>query len=168
MASSGEAVLGTFRAPGDAAGAIRALRDRGFGVRAAMPAAFPEVVRALGDPRSHIDRITFAGALLGLACGVLFTAGTSLAWPLVTGGKPVVSIPPFAVIAFELTILFGCLATLVAVVVRVRRGGGRAGAFPPGVAFDGVDVGVLASGGDPREAERILRALGAAEVRRVA
>ena len=41
-----------------------------------------------------------------------FTIYTVLSWPLMVGGKPIVSIPAFVIIAFELTILFGALATL--------------------------------------------------------
>ncbi|HEY4717136.1 MAG TPA: quinol:electron acceptor oxidoreductase subunit ActD, partial [bacterium] len=36
---------------------------------------------------------------------------TTLSWKINVGGKPVVSIPAFVIIAFELTILFGALAT---------------------------------------------------------
>ena len=49
------------------------------------------------------------GGLLGCATGFLFPIYTVLDWPLITGGKPLISIPPFVVIAFELTILFGAL-----------------------------------------------------------
>jgi hypothetical protein len=41
-------------------------------------------------------------------------------WPLVTGGKPIVSIPAFVVIAFELTILFGALSTVVGLFISAR------------------------------------------------
>jgi hypothetical protein len=81
----------------------------------------------------------------------------------VTGGKPVVSLPPFAVISFELAILVGALATLAALLAGGLYGG-RAGAFPPGVPFSADRIGVFAAGGDRRLAAEILRASGAGEV----
>lgn len=159
-------VLGTFVDPPAAARAIRALRAQGFGVRAAMPAPFPEVVAAIGKPRSPLHFVTFPGALVGLFLGAFLTIGTSLAWPLVTGGKPIVSLPPFVIVIFEVTVLVGSLANLVAVAVGTRLGGQPA-SFPPAGAFNGDQIGVYGEGGDLAAAERLLRDAGAEEVRRV-
>ena len=38
-------------------------------------------------------------------------------WPLVVGGKPFASVPAYTVIAFELTILFGGLATFLGLLI---------------------------------------------------
>ncbi len=160
-------ILAIFTDPAAAAAAVRALRARGFGVRAAMPAPFPEVVAAIGKPRSPIDFITLPGALVGLACGALLTIGTSLSWRLVTGGKPIVSLPPFVIVIFEVTVLVGSLTNLAAVALGSYLGGRRA-AFPPPAAFNADRVGIFAAGGDPAEAERLLREAGAEEVSRVA
>jgi hypothetical protein len=158
-------VLGVFADPAAAAGAIRALRGRGFVVRAAMPAPFPEVVAAIGKPRSAIDFVTLPGALLGLVLGALLTIGTSLSWPIFTGGKPIVSLPPFAIVIFEVTVLVGSLTNLVAVAVESRLGG-RPAAFPPQETFNADRIGVFAEGGDLAAAGGILRGAGAEEVRR--
>jgi hypothetical protein len=160
-------VLGTFAEPRAAAAAIRVLRAGGFeDVRAAMPAPYPSVVEAVGHPPSGLGWITFPGAILGLGCGVLLTVGTSLAWPLVTGGKPIVSWPPYVVIEFEVTVLIGALTNLAALLVGASRR--RARAFPVRAAFHADRIGVFAAGGDPDAAERLLRASGAEEVSRVA
>ncbi|HYQ81024.1 MAG TPA: DUF3341 domain-containing protein [Anaeromyxobacteraceae bacterium] len=160
-------VLGSFAEPSAAAGAVRALRDAGFAdVRAAMPAPFPEVVAAIGKPRSAIDLVTFPGALLGLLCGIALTVGTSLAWPLVTGGKPIVSVPPFVIVIFEVTVLIGSLTNLAAVSAGSWHGG-RARVFPAHRRFNADRIGVYAVGGEAALAERILRQCGAEEVGRV-
>jgi hypothetical protein len=164
MARPDRGVVGTFGTPAAAAGAIRALHAAGIAdVRAAMPAPFPEVVAALGRPLSKVGFVTMPGALLGLLLGIGLTVGTSVAWPLVTGGKPIVSIPPFVIVIFEVTVLVGSLANLAAVLV-----GGYAGArgFPPVAHVAGDRIGVFAAGDDPA-AERVLREGGAEEVRRV-
>jgi molybdopterin-containing oxidoreductase family membrane subunit len=130
-----------------------------------MPAAFPDVVAALGRPRSPIQWVTFPGALVGLLLGIALTAGTSLAWPLVTGGKPIVSVPPFVIVIFELTVLVGSLTNLAAVAYGTRVGA-RPRAFPA-VPFDQELIALFAVGGDPEGAERLLQDEGAGEVRRV-
>ncbi|HEY6099969.1 MAG TPA: quinol:electron acceptor oxidoreductase subunit ActD, partial [Anaeromyxobacter sp.] len=148
------------------AAAIRALRGKGLRVTAAMPAPFPEVVQALGRPTSPVGYATLPGAVVGVALGVALTVGTSLAWPIVTGGKPVVSVPPFVIVIFEVAVLVGSLVNLVAVAVGTRFGA-RAAAFPPGLSFNADLVGVFAEGGALAPAEAALRAAGAVEVRRV-
>jgi hypothetical protein len=158
-------VLATFADPADAARAIRELRVRGIrDLHAAMPAPFPEVVAALQKPRSTIDYATLPGALLGLLCGVLLTWLTSLSWPLVTGGKPIVAVPQFLVIIFEMTVLVGALTNLVAVSIRSFLGG--LSGFPRGWSLSADQIAVFAAGGGD-EAERVVRQAGALEVRRV-
>ena len=160
-------VLGSFAEPAAAARAVRALRAGGFAdVRVAMPAPFPEVVAAIGKPRSLIDFITFPGAIVGLLCGIALTVGTSLAWPLVTGGKPIVSVPPFVIVIFEVTVLIGSLTNLLAMSAGTWHGG-RARFFPAHQKFNADRIGVFAVGGEPALAERLLRESGAEEVGRV-
>lgn len=161
-------VLGVFDDPARAAEAVRALRVRGHGdVRAAMPAPFPMLVEALGRPRSKLDRVTVAGALVGTGLGFALCIGTSLAWPLITGGKPIVSIPPFVIIAFELAVLIGAGVNLAAVAVAGRRGRRRRD-VPHDPRYTGDRIGIFVVGGDEAGAEETLRAFGAEEIRRVA
>jgi hypothetical protein len=68
-----------------------------------------ELLRA---PASGLRIFTLLGALTGLFVGFAFTIYTVLSWPLMVGGKPIVSIPAFVIIAFELTILFGALESM--------------------------------------------------------
>jgi hypothetical protein len=159
-------ILATFHEPEAAAAAIRALRRHGFEVRSVMAAPFPEVMKAIGNPRSGIDQAALAGALTGAGLGVLLTVATSVAWPLVTGGMPVVSVPPFVVVIFETTILGGCLGILAALVAGSWRGSGPS-AFPADAGPGAGVVGVFAYGGDGTEGERILVAHGAEGVRHV-
>jgi len=160
-------VLGTFGDPAAAAHAIRALREAGCpDVQAAMPAPFPEVVSALGRPRSRLGAITWSGALLGFAAGVALPVTTSLAWPLVVGGKPIVAFPAFLVIIFELTILIGSLTNLAGSIALGWSHGGMA-PLPGGREFHGDRIGVFAFVDEPELAERLLRAEGAEEVQRV-
>jgi len=62
---------------------------------------------------SGVRWFTFIGGILGLAVGFGFPIYTVLQWPIITGGKPVVTIQAFIIIAFELLILFGAIFTLL-------------------------------------------------------
>ena len=101
--------------------AIRALRRGGFEEITAF-SPFPEhdIEHALGYGRSPVRMFTLIGGLTGAATGFAFTIFTSMDWPLVTGGKPILSIPTYVVIAFELTILFGVFATVIGVLWNMR------------------------------------------------
>ena len=111
-------LLGVFDTPGPAARVARKLRDRGFAdLEVYAPAAFSELENAVDPKPSRVRIFTLVGGLLGVVTGFALTIWMSLDWPIVIGGKPFASIPPYAVIGFELTILFGGLATLIGLLV---------------------------------------------------
>ena len=106
-------ILGVFDASAKAAAAARALRtDRVGHVTAYAPAFDHTLDAALGPGKSPVRAFTLAGGILGCALGFAFPIYTVLDWPIMTGGKAIVSLPPFVVIAFELTILFAALMTV--------------------------------------------------------
>ena len=101
--------------------AIEALRRDGFDeITAFAPFAEHDIEHALGYGPSPVRLFTLVGGLTGAATGFALTIFTSVDWPLVTGGKPILSIPTYVVIAFELTILFGVLATVIGVFWNMR------------------------------------------------
>ena len=100
---------------------IHELRKAGFKDLTAF-SAFPEhhIEDALGYGQSPVRVWTLVGGLTGAATGFAFTTWTSMDWPLVTGGKPIVSIVAYVVLAFELTVLFGALSTLIGLFINMR------------------------------------------------
>lgn len=111
---NGVHLLGIFDAAAKAAAAAQTLRsDRLGAVTVYAPAYDPGIDAALGPAKSPVRVFTLVGGLLGCALGFAFPIYTALDWPLITGGKAIVSLPPFVVIAFELTILFAALMTVV-------------------------------------------------------
>jgi hypothetical protein len=106
--------LGIFDDASKAAAAVEAARAAGLGdVTAYAPTLDHRIDAALGPGRSPVRVFTLVGGILGCAIGFAFPIYTVLAWPIITGGKPIVTIPTFAVIAFELTILFAALSTVL-------------------------------------------------------
>jgi len=74
----------------------------------------------LDNSQSPVRFFTGAGAVTGCIAGFAFTIYTVLSWPLVTGGKEVVSINAFIVIAYELMILFGGLTAFAGFLFLAR------------------------------------------------
>lgn len=100
---------------------IKRLRAEGFEEITAF-APFPEhhIEEALGYKSSPVRLFTLVGGLTGAAAGLSFTIFTSMDWPLVTGGKPIVAIPAYVIPTFEMTILLGALATVIGVFWNMR------------------------------------------------
>ncbi|MBN2012506.1 DUF3341 domain-containing protein [candidate division KSB1 bacterium] len=60
------------------------------------------------------------GALSGTVAGYAFTIFTVFHWPIITSGKPLISVPPYTIIAFALTILFGALISFSGFLILSR------------------------------------------------
>ncbi len=103
---------------------LEALVEEGVPKRAitvVSPIHVHEVDEILDVRPSRLKFFTFFGALTGTITGFAFTIYTVLRWPfLITGGKPLISIPPFVVIAFELTILFGVISTFLGFLILTK------------------------------------------------
>ena len=111
-------VLGIFDAASKAAAAAATLRalphDAATADVSVYGPTFDHAIdAALGPGKSPVRVFTLIGGLIGCVLGFAFPIYTVLEWPLITGGKAIISIPPFVVIAFELTILLGALMTVV-------------------------------------------------------
>lgn len=159
-------VLAVFTEPAAAARAVTAARQAGLtDVRTAMPAPFPEVMDALAQPRSFIDKVTLGGAILGMGLGLWLTIGTSLALPIMVGGKPIVSLPGFIVIIFEVTVLVGSVCNFAGMQVGAFLAR-RKSWVPPDPRFSRDRIGVFLPGAkDPAVA--LMQQAGAEEVRHV-
>lgn len=161
-----ERLLAVYADARSAAHAIAALRERGLTrIESFSPLFDPQLQAALAARPSAVRAFTLAGGVLGGASGLALTVWTSLAWPLMTGGKPIVSLPPFLIIAFELTILFGALAALFGFLIQARLPRGTAAAYDPRFSEDRYGVLVTASADEAAPARELLGAAGAEEVR---
>jgi len=97
-------------------GKLKELVDSGVpkrNINTFTPYPVHEAEELLDDSQSPVRFFTGAGAVTGCIAGFAFTIYTVMSWPLVTGGKEVVSVNAFIVIAYELTILVGGLAAFV-------------------------------------------------------
>ena len=101
----------------EACKALRAAGHKGFRAYAPLP-EHELLEEGLALKHSPVRVFTLAGGLTGAATGFAFTSWTSMDWPLVTGGKPILSIPAYVIIAFECAILFGALSTVIGLFIN--------------------------------------------------
>ena len=107
-------ILGVYTSGGRAASAIAAIkRDQLGEIEVYSPTSDHALVGTDAPPASPVRLFTLLGGALGCAAGVALPVYTMVDWPLIVGGKPLISIPPIVVIAFELAMLFAGLSTLI-------------------------------------------------------
>jgi hypothetical protein len=143
--------------------AIRARGMRSIATYSPVPLdEFEEALTGHGLPRSPVRLFTLVGALTGTASGFALTIWTALKWNLITGGKPVVSIPPFVIIAFEMTILLGGLCTLLGLLVTSRLPSFKLSPrYDPRFSEDRFGIEVTCEANERRAVEDLLRGAGA-------
>ena len=157
-------VLGIFDDYASFTETIRRVREAGLKpVAAYTPVPCHEVDRLLGRGESHIGRMTLLGGLLGFGLGAALTVYCSKAYSMIVGGKPIISVPPYLIIAFELTILFGTILTALGYFVLspiLRKGVRRS--YDPSFTQD--RFGLLVEG-EREELKRMMEDAGAVETR---
>ena len=162
-------ILAAFAHIDAAVDAIRALRAMGLrNLVVYSPAPNHELEEALAHRVSPVRLITLIGGLTGCAAGFGMTIWMSYDWPVIVGGKPIASIPPYVVIGFELTILLGALSTVAAVALFSILMGRRGVAYDPRFSDDQIGIFVPAPADQIGPVENLLRSAGAVEVRREA
>lgn len=159
--------LGIFRELDAAADAIRQLRESGMkDIVVFSPAPRHELEEALDSPPSPVRIFTLVGGLTGAAAGFSLAIYTSLEWPLMTGGKPIISMPAFVIIAFEVMVLIGALSTVLGLFINARLPHLRKNVvYDPSFSAGNFGVFVAPPAGREEEARGVLEESGAIEVR---
>jgi ActD protein len=162
-------VLGVFSHLDATLEAIKKLRAAGhtdFTVYSPIPRH--EIEDALGQPVSPVRMFTLIGGIAGCSIGAWLSLWMSGDWPLVVGGKPILSIPPYVVIMFEMTILFGALTTILGILLNSLFAARRLGTIQYDPRFTNDKFGIFVPAGSDKaaSAETLLKGSGAEEVRR--
>jgi len=159
-------VMGIFYYVDDAAEAVRALRTAGLGpVSVYSPIPHHDLERAMEQGPSLVRWVTFSGGLLGITLGFTLCIYSVLSWPLVVGGKELISLPPFVVIGYESMILLGALFNLVGMLALGRLPQIKSKApYDPRFSEDRIGIWVPGAGETVKRAEQMLRGHQAEEV----
>lgn len=103
-------LLGEFGSPERLVEAARAARDAGVeGLDAYTPFPVDELNEVLALRDNRVAWLGVIGAVCGLAAAYAMQIATNLNYRLDVGGRPLLALQAFALIGFELTVLFSVL-----------------------------------------------------------
>ena len=162
-------VLGLYTDENVVADTMDALRSAGYTpaeyeVLTGTP--YPEGTFGEEEPVHKLFRWPLIGAACGFIVGLILTTGTQLAYPLVTGGKPILGIPPMAIIMYEGTMLGAIIFTVIGVIFESRLPRPFMGAYDTRITEGYIGLTVTAEEDRIGGAESVLRESGAEDVKR--
>ena len=161
--------VGIFQDPESALEAAGKLKGAGFAPEVMSSIPLEGVEEVLGEKKSVIRRFTLFGAITGGLSGFALAAGTAVLYVHPTGGRPIITFPPFLIITYELTILFGILATVLGFFISARLPVIKERVYVPESAVDRFAVAVACDRDEQlQRAGAILSEAGAEEVRELA
>jgi len=166
---STQSILGLFQQPEPAADAMDGLKEAGFelgtfDVLTGTP--YPEGAFGEHVPQHRLFRYPAFGAIIGFTLAVFLTSVTQLAYPMVTGGKPILSIFAMLIIMYEMTMLAGVIATVVGIVIESRLPNMKPGIYDTRITEGWIGV-VITFDDDSKvaDAEGVLNKAGALEIK---
>ena len=162
-------LIGAFSDEARCAHGIEKLKETPAKWHAYYPMPSEEITAAIGSGPSGVRSFALVSGIIFVFVALALTIGTSLEWNLIVGGKPIVSLPPFLVITFEVM----CLgASAGGVLGFFLLNGMPAFDLLPGYLpkFSGDKFGLIVqcAEADSGQFESLLRAAGAEEVTREA
>ncbi len=160
-------VLGAFHELDAAVLAIEDLRKQKLGdITVFSPTPRHELEHAMGHGPSPVRRVTLIFGLLGVTFGYWIAAWISDYWPIVVGGKAIVTYVPYTILGFEVMVLIGGLATVYAMFAlsRIPRLTLTVG-YDPRFSHGDFGVWVDTTPDQSEKAMALLRRHGALEVR---
>ena len=160
-------ILGLFEDPNYAAEAGDALQranispdDYDF----LTDAPYPEGAFGERHEKHRLYVFPFLGALVGLTAGIILTSMTQLAYPLTQGGKPILSLPPMAVVTYETTMLGAIIFTVLGIIFESRLPKMKMGLYDTRITEGYIGVLVNAEEEQLSEVSGILTQAGAVDV----
>ena len=162
-------ILGLFDDANAAADAGDELRRAGIpetDVDFLTDAPYPEGAFGEREEKHRLYIFPFIGALLGLTSGILLTSMTQVAYPMVTGGKPILSLPPMAVVTYEGTMLGAILFTVLGIIFESRLPKLKAGLYDRRITEGYIGVLVNTEEAQHVQVEGAMNQAGAIEVKR--
>lgn len=118
-----KSILGLYESPDAGANALDGLHAAGIEphhTEVLTGTPYPEGAFGEHVPQHRLFRFPAFGAMFGFMLALVYTAGTQLAWPLVTGGKPILAVPAMLIILYEFTMLNAVIFTVVGIIFESR------------------------------------------------
>ena len=162
-------VLGLFTDENVVADTMDALNNEGYDTHeydVLTGTPYPEGTFGEAEPVHKLYRWPLMGAVCGFIIGLLLTVGSQLAYPVVTGGKPILSIPPMAIILYEGTMLGAIIFTVIGIIFESRLPRLFMGAYDTRITEGYIGVVVTVDADRIEKAEKVLKQFGAEDINR--
>ncbi|MSQ10930.1 MAG: DUF3341 domain-containing protein [Dehalococcoidia bacterium] len=162
-------VLGVYESADNVADAVSRLRQAGYGdndfdIYSGTP--YPEGSFGEKVAAHRLYLFPLIGALCGFTIALLITAGTQLSFPMVTGGKPILSIPPMLIIMYEGTMLGAILFTVIGVIFESRLPRFDLGVYDTRITQGYIGVIVSCPTEKEGHTEQLLKEAGALDIKK--
>jgi hypothetical protein len=142
------------------------LRQKGHkNLSVISPVPHHEIEAALEQGPSLVRWVTFTGGVLGFTGGMSLCIYSALSYPMVVGGKELISLPPFMIPTYESMILLGGLTNLIGMFALGRLPNLKPKApYDPRFSEDRIGIWVPCAGDAQRQVQEIMKGHGAEEV----
>ena len=163
---AGRSVLGLFKEVDEAVEAADKLKANGmddFEVLTGSP--YPEGAFGEKVANHRLYVWPLVGAALGFSIAILVTASTQLAYPVVTGGKPLLALPPMFIIAYEGTMLGAIISTIIGVIFESRLPKARLDLYDTRITEGYIALVIVAPEGEAEHVNALFREANAVDVK---
>ena len=160
-------ILGLFEDPNYAAEAGDALKRANISENDydfLTDAPYPEGAFGERHESHRLYVFPFVGALIGITAGIILTTMTQLAYPLTQGGKPILSLPPMAIVTYETTMLGAIIFTVLGIIFESRLPKTKLGLYDTRITEGYIGVLVNVEEEQLNEVSGILTQAGAVDV----
>ena len=160
------AIVGSFAFEEDFLAAAENLKSSGFdNISLLSPVPLKEAQQVLGLGKSPVRLFSLAGAIIGALFGFGMSVATALTFILPTGGRAIITVPPYLIITYEMTILMGVIFTLIGFHFVSGLPAWRDKPYLPSANIDRFVVVVeYGTDSEATRAETIIRQAGAEEI----
>ncbi len=160
------AIVGSFAYEEDFLAAAENLKSSGFdNISLLSPVPLKEAQQVLGLGKSPVRHFSLAGAIIGALFGFGMSVATALTFILPTGGRAIITVPPYLIITYEMTILMGVIFTLIGFHFVSGLPAWRDKPYLPSANIDRFVVVVeYGTDSEATRAETIIRQAGAEEI----
>jgi|TARA_B110000116_G_scaffold87865_1_gene76428 hypothetical protein len=163
-----KSILGLFLDPNHAADAMDGLKESGFergtfDVLTGTP--YPEGAFGEYVPQHRLFRFPAFGAIIGLTVSLFLTTATQLAYPLITGGKPILSIFAMLIIMYEMTMLSAVIFSVIGIIFESRLPNIKPGIYDPRITEGYIGVVITVDDGDLDKAQKVIENSGSEEIK---
>ena len=160
-------MLALFKEEEAAANATEALQGAGhsnetFDILTGSP--YPEGAFGEMEPKHRLYVFPLMGAITGFSVGLLLMTATQAAFPLVVGGKPILSIPAMLIPMYEGTMLGAILFTVAGIIFESRLPNLKGGLYDPRITEGYIGITMRVPAETAPSVEQILKQAGADDI----